>query len=106
MDHKKLFGRRVRRLRKEANLTLEKAAERAQLTSNYWGEVERSKKVPSLDTIAAMAKALRIPVHVLLYLDREEDEKNLRKRIEGLLDSCSRDQLELVHRVAKAIVEP
>ncbi len=106
MDHKKLFGKRVRRLRKAARLTLEQAAERAQLTGNYWGEVERCKKVPSLDTIVAMGKALNVPAHVLLLLESEEDEKNLRKRMEILLDKCSPEQLELVHRVTKSIVEP
>ncbi len=106
MDHKKLFGKRVRRLRKAARLTLEQAAEKAQLTGNYWGEVERCKKVPSLDTIVAMAKALSVPAHVLLLLEREEDERNLRKRMEILLHKCSTEQLELVHRVTKAIVEP
>jgi transcriptional regulator with XRE-family HTH domain len=106
VDHRKSFGRRVRTLRKTAKLTLEMAAEKAQLTGNYWGEVERSKKVPSLDTIVAMARALRVPAHVLLALEREEDERSLRKRIETLLDGCDRKRLDLVYRVAKAIVEP
>jgi transcriptional regulator with XRE-family HTH domain len=95
----------VRKLRKAAKLTLETAAERAQLSGNYWGEVERSTKVPSLDTMVAMAKALDVPIDVLLHLDREEDEKNLRKTMEALLDGCTSEQLELAHRVVKAVLE-
>lgn len=102
----KLFGKRVRSIRKKAKLTLERAAERADLSGNYWGEVERSKKVPSLDTIVAMATALEVPAHVLLKTEREDDAKNLRKRIELMLDGCTREQLELIHRIMNAVIEP
>lgn len=106
MDHRKLFGRRVRRLRKAAGLSLEDAAERAGLSSNYWGEVERSRKVPSLDTVVAMAKALDVPLPVIVKLDREEDARNLRASINALLDRSTREQMELIHRLAKSVLEP
>jgi len=106
VEYRKLFGKRVRTIRKRAKLTLEVAAERANLSGNYWGEVERSQKVPSLDTIVAMAKALGVPAHILLKLDREDDAKNLRKRIDAMLDRCSREQLELASRIMHAVIEP
>ena len=106
MKHRTLFAQRVRRLRKAAKLSLEKAAERGEITPNYWGEVERSKKVPSLDTIVAMAKGLDLPPSTLLFLEREEDPRDLKKRIDSLLSKSSPQQLELIHRIAKVIVEP
>ena len=106
MDHGKLFAKRLRRLRKERKLTLEGAAERADLSGNYWGDVERAKKVPSLDTIMAMAKALAVPAPVLLALERAEEGKDLRKRLEAIVSRCSRDQLDLICRVAAVIAEP
>ena len=106
MKHRTLFAQRVRRLRKAAKLSLEKAAERGDITPNYWGDVERSKKVPSLDTIVAMAKGLDLPPSTLLFLEREEDPRDLKKRIDSLLSKSSPQQLELIHRIAKVIVEP
>ena len=106
MDHRKLFAKRLRRLRKARKLTLEGAAERADLSGNYWGDVERGKKVPSLDTIIAMAKALGISAPVLLALERAEEGKDLRKRLDAILDRCSQDQLDLICRVATVITEP
>ena len=101
-----MFARRVRRLRKAAKLSLEKAAERGDITGNYWGDVERTKKVPSLDTIVAMAKGLGVAPSTLLLLEREEEPHDIRKRLESLLDKCTPQQLELVHRITKVVLEP
>ena len=106
MKHRSQFAKRVRKLRKSARLSLEKAAERGDITANFWGDVERGKKVPSLDTIVAMAKGLSISPRILLSLEREEDERDLRKRIQALLDNCTPQQLELIHRLASVLVEP
>jgi len=106
VKHRTLFAQRVRRLRKAAKLSLEKAAERGEITPNYWGDVERSKKVPSLDTIVAMAKGLGLPPSTLLLLEREEDPRDLKKRMDSLLSKSSPQQIELIHRIAKVIVEP
>lgn len=106
MKHRSQFAKRVRRLRKNAKLSLEKAAERGDITANFWGDVERGKKVPSLDTIVAMAKGLSTSPRVLLSLEREEDERDLRKRIEGVLDRATPQQLELIQRVVSVLVEP
>jgi transcriptional regulator with XRE-family HTH domain len=106
VKHRELFARRVRRLRKAAKITLEIAAERGNITGNFWGDVERSKKVPSLDTIVAMAKGLGVSPSTLLLLEREEDPRDLRKRIDSLLDNTSPQQLELLHRIIKTVVEP
>ncbi|HWO29442.1 MAG TPA: helix-turn-helix transcriptional regulator [Candidatus Acidoferrum sp.] len=106
MKHRTQFAKRVRRLRKTAKLSLEKAAERGDITANFWGDVERGKKVPSLDTIVAMAKGLSLSPRILLSLEREEDERDVRRRIDTLLNSCTLQQLELIQRVVSVLVEP
>jgi transcriptional regulator with XRE-family HTH domain len=106
VKHRSQFAKRVRRLRKNAKLSLEKAAERGDITANFWGDVERGKKVPSLDTIVAMAKGLSLSPRILLSIEREEDERDLRKRIETFLDRSTPQQLELIHRVVSVLVEP
>lgn len=106
MKHRTLFAKRIRRLRKAAKLSLEEAAERGSITGNFWGDVERGKKVPSLDTIVAMAKGLGLQPSALLLLEREDDPRDIRKRIDVLLTSCTPQQLELVHRIVKVLVEP
>ncbi len=106
VKHRTLFAQRIRRLRKAAKLSLEEAAERGNITGNFWGDVERGKKVPSLDTIVAMAKGLELPPNILLLLEREEGPGDIRKRIDTLLATCSPQQLELVHRIIKVVIQP
>jgi len=53
----KQFGRTVRGLREAANLTQMTLAERAQLTHNYVGEIERGEKLASLETVVRLARA-------------------------------------------------
>lgn len=62
--------------------------------------------MPSLDTIVAMAKGLGVQPSVLLQLEREEDPRDMRKRIDALLTNCTPQQLELVHRIVKVVIEP
>jgi len=62
--------------------------------------------VPSLDTIVAMAKGLGLSPRILLSLEREEDERDIRERIESLLDRCTPQQLELIHRLTSVLIEP
>src|ERR1700691_687768 len=106
VKHRSQFAKRVRKLRKSARLSLEKAAERGDITANFWGDVERGKKVPSLDTIVAMAKGLGLSPRILLSLEREDDERDFRKRIETISDNCTPQHLELLHRLASVLVEP
>jgi transcriptional regulator with XRE-family HTH domain len=106
LNHRSQFAKRVRNLRRSTKLSLEKAAERGDITANFWGDVERGKKVPSLDTIVAMAKGLGVSPRILLSLEREDDERDLRKRIQTVLDKSTLQQLELIHRLASVLVEP
>ena len=68
--------------------------------------MERGKKVPSLDTIVAMARGLGLQPNLLLLLEREEEPRDLRKRIDTMLAASKPEQLELLHRIIKVVLEP
>jgi len=56
----KHFGDAVRELRKTAGLSQMALAEKAGLTLNYVGEVERGEKMASLETVVRLARALEM----------------------------------------------
>ena len=62
----KNFGREVRRHRKARGLTIEQLAERAELSKNFIGAVERGEKNPSLGTLVAIARGLEVAAGALL----------------------------------------
>ena len=57
---KELFGQRLREQRLKQNLTLEQLAEKANLSPNYVGMVERGLKEPGLATIVKLLNGLNL----------------------------------------------
>ena len=103
----KLFGKRVRSIRRAAKVPQEDVAERAQLNPKYLGEIERGEKRPSFEAILALAKALNTSPAAFFQFDREStDEKTLRKKIESMVNKFSPEQLQQAYRVLKALTEP
>lgn len=62
------FGRRIRQLRKNDNLSQEQLAEITGLHRNYIGMVERGERNPSLLNINILAQAFQLSLSQLLDL--------------------------------------
>jgi transcriptional regulator with XRE-family HTH domain len=54
------FGPVLRRLRQGQGLTIEEAAQRAQVTANYLGDVERGQRNPTMKVVARILAGLRV----------------------------------------------
>ena len=61
-----LIGAQVRRLRTDRGLTLAQVRDRTGLNVGYLSQVETDKASPSLETLAALADALEVPITWLL----------------------------------------
>lgn len=62
---RKQFGRKVRKLRKEKDMTQEQLAHDANIERSYMGAIERGQRSPTLDKISSIAKALKVPLSEL-----------------------------------------
>ena len=65
----KKFGKRVRELRKEKDISQEELAHRAELHRTYIGMIERGEKNITLINIEKVANALQIEVKELLAIN-------------------------------------
>lgn len=63
---KELFGQRLREQRQKQHLTLEQFAEKADLSPNYIGLIERGLKEPGLSTLVKLLNALGVSADTLL----------------------------------------
>ena len=63
----RVLGETVRIRRKKARLSQEQLAEKADLTRNYIGDIERAEKKITLETLAKIAKALKCRVRELTW---------------------------------------
>jgi transcriptional regulator with XRE-family HTH domain len=59
-DPRRIFGKRLRELRKKRGVSQEKLAEMADLHRNYVGVLERGGQYASLDAICKLAHALKV----------------------------------------------
>lgn len=55
------FGRRLRELRKQAGLSQEELAERAQISVDFVSLIERGINAPSFETLARLSNSLGVP---------------------------------------------
>lgn len=63
---RKFIGQRLRALRKDRGLTQDRLGELAGLSGKFIGEVERGQKSISIDSLYAIAVALRTPLPALV----------------------------------------
>ncbi len=71
------LGKRIREARKALNLTQEEASERCDITSSYYGNLERGDKKMSVETLVKLSEGLGVSVDSLLYGDDSRERKLL-----------------------------
>ena len=70
----KVLGNNIRRLRKSQNLTQEQLAEKADISVPYMTQIELGQKQPTLETVEAIANALKIPFDGLFRTEPTTNE--------------------------------
>lgn len=63
------LGSRIDALRKEQNLTIQKLADKCNISKEHMGDIIRNRTNPSLDALTTIAKALDTTVSYLLGED-------------------------------------
>ena len=93
------LGQRVRAQRRIARLTQEQLAEMAGISISFLGHIERGTRKASLETLVALANALKISTDILLQDSLDDD----------LLGEASAEfsanQRMLLHEIANVIKE-
>lgn len=67
------FGKRIKELRLDENISQEELAFRCQLSKNYVSDVERGTRNVTLRVIEKFALGLKVPIHYLfICLDNDK----------------------------------
>lgn len=101
------LGNRIRQLRNSADLSQEQLALKAGIAPSFLGEIERSVKKPSIDSIEKIANALEISLSELFNynLDTLADSENIYlDKIIMEVKSRSKAQQEILYRLIKQAV--
>ncbi len=65
VDYEKM-GKRMKYKRQAKNMNQEEIARRVQISPSFYGNIERGNRVPSVDTLVAIANALEVGTDFLL----------------------------------------
>ena len=104
MDDHLAFGKNIRAARDAAKVSREVAAERAGITTDYLGEVERGEKWPTLPVIRSIARSLSVPAAKFFEFDNETQvDGSTTDQLHRVLDSRTPEQQQQALRVIKAL---
>jgi len=86
------LGAKIRKLRKQLDMTQEKLAEKAEIDTSYLGQIERGeRRSPSITIISKIANALNV---------KEGELLNDRNHEEGRGDSIKAQSVGIPERIA------
>lgn len=92
----KLLGKRLKKIRKSQKLSQEVLAEMADISNQYLSNIETSRSIPSLETVAALCRSLNITPNDLLMGVDSASEEYLVPDIVNRLKQCTPAEKRLI----------
>ena len=91
-----LYGKRIREHRESQNILQEKLAEMVEISNTHMSQIERGKKVPSLDAFVRIANALNIPADFILRDELSNSKPIFLNAITEKMENLTNEQVEFV----------
>lgn len=101
----KTIGLRIKNKRKELNLTQDQVSNQAHITPFYLSKIENGKVTPTLEILSILANILQTDFEYLLTGTSKLDDKYVDQRLSDISKNASKEQLELIIKIANAILE-
>ena len=96
MKLQQIFITNLKKIRKEKGLSQMKLSEMCDTTSNYIGQIEMGRRIPSFDKIEKIATALGIHSFELFYFDIKEKEVKKPKTKDYLMNMPTNIKKEII----------
>lgn len=105
--NRKLFGQKLKNLRKLHNFTQEKMSELIDIDVRQVARIEAGESLPSVVTLQRMAKILAVTPNDLLNFENDEAntiKTSLKSDINDILSLAKDDQLQLIKKLILAVL--
>lgn len=99
----KLFGKRVRTLRKAREMTQEQLAAVADSGAKYISELERGEANVTITLVSKLAEGLGVSISELFENAHEADIQELRKEINRMVSEADDEKIQFIYKVVKSI---
>ena len=97
------MGKRLREVRQVRKLTQEEAAERCDITSSYYGNIERGNKKMSIETLGKISKGLGMSTDWLLFGEITEGQEEFMMLLAELQRGADEKQFKKYLSIIKSI---
>lgn len=98
MENKKLLGKRIKELRKEAGLTQEKLAELIEIETTSLSGIESGRHFPSMPTIEKIAVNLNVEIKALFDFNHHISIDEMKKSIIKNIDKLSNEKISFIYK--------
>lgn len=102
-DFKLLFGKKIRKLRKELNLSQESAAEEIGIETHNWSRIETGKSFPQPSNLVKIIQTLKVEPSELFDFSNKSVNSDIKYSINKLLDKHP-DKVDMFYKILLAIV--
>ena len=105
--NRKLFGQKLKNLRKLHNFTQEKMSELIDIDVRQVARIEAGESLPSVVTLQRMAKILAVTPNDLLNFENDEAntiKTSLKSDINDILSLAKEEQLILIKKIILAVL--
>ncbi len=99
MGNKKLLGKRIKELRKSANLTQEKLAELIGIETTSLSGIESGRHFPSLMTLEKIADNLKIELKAFFDFNHLQTIDKIKSDIKESIESLEEDKIRTIHKL-------
>ena len=98
MDNKKLLGKRIKELRKNAGYTQEKLAELINIETSSLSGIESGRHFPSLPTVEKIANKLNLEMKALFDFNHLQPIDKMKSEIVKNIDKLDENKITFIYK--------
>jgi len=104
MNNLKLFGKRIKELRKNKKLTQEQLGELVGVDYKQIGNIETGTYFTTMPTLEKIALALDVEIEELFSFNHNNSKEFLLNEITKMINNTQEDKLKLIYKIIKNII--
>ena len=100
MNYLKLFGKRIKELRKKSGYTQEQRSEKLGLFQKQVGNIETGNCFTTMNTLEKLSSVFGVEIKDLFDFEHHEDRKMLENKLNEIIANCNDEELKKLYRLA------
>ncbi len=105
MNYLKLFGKRIKELRKKSGYTQEQLSEKLGLFQKQIGNIETGNCFTTMNNLEKLSNIFDVEIKDLFDFEHLQDRKITEKKLINIISKCSDEELKKIYRMILVILK-